>query len=618
MNIQNIFTVSLVSVAVMILSGCQKSDEESLNVPVITAMVPETARPGESVTVYGANFDMETVLYIDEMICPVEVESAGKLTFQLPESCIGGIVRISNSQGSGEYSDFHVDTGISIDRFFPERVTVCDTLVVVGSGFDVRNTFKNRVTLIASGQEYQPFRLERVTANSLVLTVQEEFPQRGSLKVEVGDRSLLAQDMLIYIKHIRMTSFSPERGGDGSVITIKGENFDPVITPELSVTCGDKKLEVVDMPDLNTLRVRIPKELNISDTIRLSTKTFGEAKSNGRFRYHYPCSVDLGTAGILYDSQEFQITQNKVDSILAMGAKYVTCVCSFDQNLCGFINGNLPDDKRTLDNVVKIKQMSGGKLKTILILNTEKKYPEGYAGVTLETIRKFFDNLKTYEYNGLSVWDATDAFQVLYNSAKLPAGQVTGGQMNDFVSYLLRPIWELFHPTGVALAGEKMLVGPQAIAANNNVLTIDNTLSQARYYDYIDFYSFMWNLSTAETSKVYYSRNVPMTAFTVAWNSFITRIVTKYNIPFICELGFNPVSAPYIKVEQNEAALRYMIQEMQKLSNFKGFAYSRYHANDYGIRSLQDKTDNRSQTNQVIPSKNHYEMYESLVQSLAL
>lgn len=618
MNIRNIFAVLLISASVVISFGCQKNDEESRDVPVITAMVPETARPGETVSVYGSNFDAQTTLYVGETACLLEIESSEELSFRLPDECIGGVVRISNGRGSSLYSDFHVDTGISIDLFTPDRVTVGDRLIIVGSGFDVRNTFKNRVALVASGQEYRPFRLDRVTADSLILTVQEEFPQGGTLKVEVGDRSLLAQDNLIYIKHIRMSSFSPERGGDGTVITIKGENFDPVIAPELTVTCGDKELEVVDMPDLNTLRVRVPGGLNLAAPIRLATESFGEAESEESFRYHYPCSADLGTAGILYDSQEFEITQNKVDSILAMGAKYVTCVCSFDHTLCGFVNGNLPDDKHTLDNVVKIKQMSGGKLKTILVLNTQKTYPVGYAGVTPETIKTFFDNLKAYEYNGLSIWDATDVFQLLYNSAKLPAGQVTGGQMNDFVSYLLRPTWELFHPTGVALAGEKMLAGPQAIAANNNVLTIDNTLSQARYYDYIDFYSFMWNLSTAETSKVYYSRNVPETAFTVAWNSFITRIVTKYNIPFICEIGFNQASAPYIKVEQNEAALLYMIREMQKLSNFKGFAYSKYHANDYGIRSLQDETDNRSAANEETPSKTHYEMYGSLVQSLAL
>jgi len=81
--------------------------------------------------------------------------------------------------------------------------------------------------------------------------------------------------------------------------------------------------------------------------------------------------------------------------LLDMGVSYVTfsLACTLTD---GFETGTLPAEKTPLDNVVKLKQMSGNKIKTILILQHNKTLTAGYVNVTPTTITTFFDNLPVY------------------------------------------------------------------------------------------------------------------------------------------------------------------------------------------------------------------------------
>jgi hypothetical protein len=577
--------------------------------------VPEIAKPNQKVILYAKNIGKDVKITIGGESCVIDSILVGKIFFTVPVNSNGGALEISSSTGKYTLKDFQVDTGVLIKSFYPKSITINGLFVIKGSGFDVFNPFKNVISVIdENNTETFPFTVVSVAKDSMVIKVTSDFTS-GYLKVNSAYRINKSVEQLTFVKLIRLDTFSPNRGGAGTLVTFKGENFTSGTESEYSVKCGDKYFTDIKIIDRNTLTAKVPTDLNANDTIRFSTLNYGNAISKTKFKYDNATEVNFGGYGILYDSQTIPITQAKVDSLLDMGVSYVTfsLACTLTD---GFETGTLPAEKTPLDNVVKLKQMSGNKIKTILILQHNKTLTAGYVNVTPTTITTFFDNIKAHTYNGSSAWDNVDAFQLLYNSGSALALTATG--VKDYTDKFLKPVYTLFHPNGFCKKGEKLLVGLQAtaIVANTDNFTNLAALNSAEYFDNIDIYSFMWNLGTVETSKVYYSRTPQSQAFETQWLNRIDPLMKEKSISFLCEMNFSAANAPYIKVETLEGSFVSIVQLMRQFPTFKGFSYAKFHANDYGIRSATDAIDNRSTANTVVPAITHYQMYKNVVNAL--
>lgn len=610
--------IAFIGSLVMVLAcftGCETAPaDESIQIKLFSA-VPEVAKLNQKVVVYGTNIGTDVIVKIGGLACVVDSVSDVRISFTVPADCIGGALEVSSSNGTCTLKDFLVDTGVLINSFYPQSITINGLLVIKGSGFDVFNPFKNVVSVIDNANvETFPFTVVSVAKDSMVVKATSDFTN-GYLKVNSANRVNKSVSQLTFIKLIRLDSFSPNRGGAGTLVTFKGENFTAGTESEYAVKCGGKDFTDLKIIDRNTFTAKIPADMNANDTIRISTINYGNAISKTRLRYDFATEVNFGGYGILYDSQTIPITQGKVDSLLNMGVTYVTLSLSCTLT-DGFETGNLPAEKTALDNVVRLKQMSGNKLKTILIIQHNKTLSAGYVNVTPTTIKTLFENIKSHTFNGVSTWDNVDGFQLFYSSGSALALTATG--VKDYSDKLLKPVYAMFHPDGYAKRGEKLLVGLQAtaIVANTDYFTNLAALNTAEYFENIDIYSFMWNLGTVETSKTYYSRTPQALAFEAQWLNRIDPLMKEKSISFLCEMNFSTANAPYIKVETLEGSFVSIAQLMKQFPTYKGFSYAKFHANDYGIRSATDAIDNRSAANTVVPVITHYQMYKNVVTAL--
>lgn len=616
-KIINIFTSFFLILS--LFCGITSCDTTTMNNEIqlqIFSAVPEVAHPNQKVIIYGKNIGSDVRVKIGGESCTIDSVSDVRIAFTVPSNCIGGALEVTSTTGKFIFKNFQVDTGVIIQSFYPQSITINSLLVIKGSGFDTFNPFKNVLSVLDEfNNEIFPFSIVSVNKDSMIVKVTSDFT-KGYLKINSAYRINKSVEQLSFIKLIRVDTFTPNRGGAGTIITFKGENFTFGTESEYTVKCGGKEFTDLKIIDRNTLTAKVPNDLNATDSIRISTINYGSSVSKSKFRYDYATEFNFGGYGILYDSQTIPITQGKVDSLLNMGVTYVTLSLSCTLT-DGFETGTLPVEKTPLDNVVRLKQMSGNKLKTILIIQHNKTLSAGYVNVTPTTISTFFENMKSHTFNGASTWDNVDGFQLLYNSGS--ALTLTAAGVKEYTDKLLKPAYAMFHPNGFAKQGEKLLVGLQAtaIVANTDNFTNLVSLNAAEYFENIDVYSFMWNLGTVEATKVFYSRTPQNQAFEAQWLNRIDPLMKEKNISFICEMNFSPANAPYIKVETLEGSYLSIVQLMRQISTFKGFSYSKFHANDYGIRSATDAIDNRSVSNTVVPVITHYQMYKNLVNTLS-
>ena len=611
--IKDISILGIVLLMVISFVGCEKTVADGSMQMKLFSAVPEVASPNQKVILYGSNIGTGVIVKIGGVACAVDSVSDVRISFTVPVDCIGGALEVVSSKGRYTLKDFFVNTGVLITSFYPQNITSNEILVIKGSGFDANNAFKNVVSVVEDNDvEIFPFTVLRVTSDSIVVKATADFT-KGYIKVSSSNHMNKSVNKITFIRMIRVNSFSPNRGGAGTLVTFKGENFTPGAESEISVSCGGKSFSNISIIDKNTLTARVPSDLNMVDTIKIASVNTGNALCNSAFRYDYATEVDFGGYGVLYDSQTIPVTQAKVDSLLNMGVTYVTLSlpCTITD---GFETGTLPTDKNSLDNIVRLKQMSGDKLKTVLIIQHNKTFTAGYANVTPTTIASLFDNIKNYSYNGKSAWDCVDAFQVLYSSGSALATTAVG--VKDYVDKFLKPTYVLFHPSGFAKRGEKLIIGLQSVAANNNSFLEVKAMQDANYFSNVDVLTFMWNLSLADISKDFYSRVVPVDAFEVRWLSQMELVVKAADVSFLCELNLNAATAPYAKVDDLGNAMVSVSRKMKAYQTYRGFSYAKFHANEYGIRSATDALDNRSGANKITPTASHYQMYKNVVSAL--
>lgn len=592
----------------LIFFSCDR-EEATDSFMKIHSVVPETADYGDEVLIYGANFSDEVNLTIGGSPCDIIYINEGCLKFKVENNYDSSVLELVKGSEVVKYENFYINSNLIISSVSNDIITKGDEFQIIGEGFDSYNVFKNLVYISKDNVDYSPFELLEATSDTLFLRVLEEFPKDSFLKVEVNGKTALSSFPIIYSKEIKLNGFSPKRGGTGDLITLNGANFDENVLKELVVKCGNIQFENPQLIDESTITVKVPKNLNCNSVISLETENFGKSQSEESFRYSYAKDFVLGRFGVLYD-QCYTITKETVDSLNYMGVEYIV----FNDVNYDFSTGILNDDNKTfLKNIINLRTYSSD-IHVVLTLDSKSIV---YANIDEGKVQGLLNAIKEYEYNGKKVWECIDAFQILHANTSLPKGST----LNDYVNKLLAPSWKFLHPTDCFVSGEKALISPNAEARRGNVLLNNNQMRDSKFYDYIDIYSSGWNLSTVDTNKAFYSRTVPEDAFYTPWNNFsvkgIVEIIQRdYYMPYICEMGFNSDSAPYINVNENEKALKYMINYLfDNVPYFKGCFYPKFHADDYGIRSLDNETDNRSSNNTVSPQKTHYQMYSDIVAS---
>lgn len=602
----------------LIVAGCAKDSlEEGESYTKIYEIVPDYAYPGDEAILYGRGLPAELSLKINGVPAEITGHDAEKVKFIVPDVTTGP-VSVESGEISISYDGFRIYADVVIDSFRPERVTYEGELVIKGSGFDQYNINSNIVTVLQADGETEPLKVLKASVDSIVVLVEQFFIGPNKIKVKVGKNEGLSGSDLMFVSDARIDDISPRRGGAGTVVTITGMNF---ITDDISlnkVSIGDVSLDVVEVTDRTEMKVRIPENLDLNDYIKVSVP--GEemtAVSPLKFRYDPARDIDWGMKGISYGGKNMPvaITQGTVDSLMAAGTGFITFRCDYTSGE-GLATGVLPEVTNVvLDNAIRVKQMSDGAIKVILVIGHSKNLGgSGYPLVSDASVKAYFDNLKNYQYNGSTLWDCVDAFQVLYSSGEVNDIKSEAG-VKDYVDNVLKRVYRYVHPDGYCRIGEKFVFGPQVILNNANFMVRPEIITATGILEWLDMYLVMWNLNNG-SGKDYYSRSVPENVFYTHWNNFGRSAITAdpdYPVAFMTpEVNINAANAPYQIVDELGAAIQYIANEMAKEPNFKGFGYRAFLEDNSGIRRSDNNLDPRTDDNTAEPQISHYEMYSNL------
>lgn len=618
MNKKKLYAAMMLVLFATCLGGCSLDDADGSGSPVkIHEVVPEYAYPGDEVILYGSNLPLQTVLKVNEQPAEIVEQDESRIKFIVPDTETG-LVTLESSEGTVSYAGFKIYEDVVIRSFYPAKVTYEGELVIKGSGFDIYDTASNIVTIVQEDGETDPLKVLKSAKDSIVVLVENFFVGPNKIRVKVGKNQAVSEDLISFVSDARIDKISPARGGAGTVVTIKGMNFITEDIGQNSVFIGETQLEVVRVLDRTEMEVRIPKDLDLFDQIRVSVP--GEeqpAVSTEKFRYDPAADIAWGKKGLAYGSMNVpvQITQNIVDSLQTMGVNFMTFRCNYAADQ-GLTTGKLPDNANVvLDNVIKVKQMSEGRIKTILVIGYNKVFEKtkGYP-VSETSIRTYFENIKQYQYNGFSAWDCVDAFQVLYSSAELNDFKTEDG-IRDYVDKVLKPVYRYIHPEGYCKVGEKFVFGPQAILNNANFMVRADVIQATELLENLDVYLMMWNLPNG-SGDVYYSRPVPENVFYNHWNNLAKAAICSnpdYPVSFMTpEVNINAINAKYQKADELGVAIQSIVNEMNKEPNFKGFGYRAFLEDNVGIRRSDNRLDPRTDDNKVEPQISFYDLYRNL------
>lgn len=224
--------------------------------PSITRIEPAHARPGTTVSVYGADFgDDVTAVTATVAGQSVQVVSVAptKVLLQLPNDARSGPLALTVN-GVGPATS---ETGLTVlpvlalKRIAPRSAPVGATVTLSGTGFDDVGAVQRRVTI--GGVE-----AEVISEAPGQLRVRVPEASSGRVRVSVAGQSVFSQDPFVITRPPRITGISSERVEATGELTIAGAGFGDN-AKVLQVMIGGEAATVLEASDTQ-LRIRVGRK----------------------------------------------------------------------------------------------------------------------------------------------------------------------------------------------------------------------------------------------------------------------------------------------------------------------------------------------------------------------
>lgn len=615
----------MLAVTLVAFCSCKQSNEDAGSAVKLFGAVPESAYAGDEVSLWGDGFgDAVTSVTVGGIEAEVVRVMSDNVVITIPAGAKSGPIVLTSAAGSATLNNFRVLADAEIVSFAPAEVTYDGKVVIYGYGFDLNNVFNNTVTVVSNGAQSPPLRVlsggfnTDMQMDSLQVFVSEAFSNTGGahLMVKAGASIAKAERIITFKANPRIDNIYPRRGGAGTVITIEGMNFDTETITNNTVMCGTQPLTVIAVSSRSKMTVKLPDVLangyGLEGMISVSVPS-GDAPavSTTTFRYDPAVDFSFGDYGIVYvnaAATTVGITQAYVDQMLAMGVKYVTFRLVPASTSTGLVDGSLPTALIALDNAIKAKQMSGGKLKTIVVIDQ----PTTAGAATPASAAAFFDKIEAYsiaDYPGVTAWQCIDAFQIFYNANATGTLALTS-LVNDF--YV--PVWKRLHPNGYPCKGEKLIVAMHRVLNGTNFNYQD--LKAAHFLEYIDVLNGQWNYGGTTGGTVNFSKDCPANGFISSFTSMSGVVNSSasdgYPICFMtAECNINAANAKFQTTTSLQAAFIYLINEMKKVPGYKGWTYRSFLEDNVGMHAGNGNAD--PYLGGTPPSPTHEQMYKNVV-----
>ncbi|MBX3272942.1 MAG: IPT/TIG domain-containing protein [Sandaracinaceae bacterium] len=211
------------------------------HVPVIRAMDPEFGAPGVRVTLTGEHFGGDVRLVralLGETPMAVRDLADDRVVLEIPEGAASGPISLTvNEMGPvTSRAELRVVPRVTVEGFSPRNGGPGTEVTILGRGFSPTAAL-NTVTL--SGR---PCEVVRAAVDAIVVRIPEA--NSGPLVVAVTNagESRTPQPFVV-TEAPSIASFSPERGGPGTEVTITGTNFG-ARAGLVEVRLGDRLMEL--------------------------------------------------------------------------------------------------------------------------------------------------------------------------------------------------------------------------------------------------------------------------------------------------------------------------------------------------------------------------------------
>ncbi|WP_181885075.1 IPT/TIG domain-containing protein [Pontibacter diazotrophicus] len=246
----------------------------------ITSISPASGLPGDNFKIFGSNFIIRPTYYnenisveVGNMPVPLELVSATELTVHVPSGFPEGdhsvVVKskLHAVEAPQKYRVFHP----SITSFSPASGHIGQEVVINGTFLPDRLhtvEFGNASTAAIS------------TSNSLRVQVPMGINAgKVSVKVKYGNWLAESEDEFTVLAPT-ITSFSPNTGTAGSVVTISGTGFRPD-TPYIAMKFGTAEATILSVTE-TTIRAEIPS--GITGSVKIIMEQNGQTViSNNNF-----------------------------------------------------------------------------------------------------------------------------------------------------------------------------------------------------------------------------------------------------------------------------------------------------------------------------------------------
>ena len=245
-----------VAVAVNGQNAVSSDDFTVIPPPTITSFSPQSGAVGATVTVTGTNFSTianeNTVTFHDGILATVTTATATALTVTLPNGAETGKVIVAvNGQSVASEDDFTVIPPPTITSFSPRSGAVGTAVTVTGTNFSTTAN-ENTVTF----HDDISATVTAATATALTVTLPNG-AETGKITVAVNGQRAASEDEFTVIPPPTITSFSPQSGAVGTMVTITGTNFSTTAN-ENTVTFHDDISATVTAATATELTVTVP------------------------------------------------------------------------------------------------------------------------------------------------------------------------------------------------------------------------------------------------------------------------------------------------------------------------------------------------------------------------
>lgn len=193
--------------------------------PVITSFSPLSGMIGETITIFGANFDLtpsNNIVRFNGVISTVTNSSSTQIVTSVPSGATTGPITVEvNGETANSSSSFIVTTATSpvITSFNPASGTVGESVTLTGTNFDTTPT-NNIVKFNGTSATINS------STSTQITTVVPEGATTGSITIEVnGEIGISGSNFTVLNPVPTITSFSPTSGEIGTDVTIEGTNF---------------------------------------------------------------------------------------------------------------------------------------------------------------------------------------------------------------------------------------------------------------------------------------------------------------------------------------------------------------------------------------------------------